>query len=213
MEWHKKADASKMLNVCLLLPLKLTTKNINANSVLFPVYLPILTLFMSIAWPKGISGFQVRLSFWTFRGSEWFWFLPSWEQIRKVSMLCFRRNSFLSRPWPSSVLYVVPKQSSVALEMWIRLYKWNDKHGLCIIPTQVKTGLVLWAYFGYTHPGIPPASSMLAMLTSQDQTSNCHFCKPRTPQRTDPEWIPILMSKSKFSCLWTSLALLKQWSF
>lgn len=55
------------------------------------------------------------------------------------------------------------------------------------------------------YPGIPPASSMLAMPTSQDQTSNCHFCSPSTPHRTDPEWMPILMSMSKFNCFLTYL--------
>ncbi|TNN68650.1 hypothetical protein EYF80_021164 [Liparis tanakae] len=46
---------------------------------------------------------------------------------------------------------------------------------------------------------------MLAMPTSQDQTSNCHFCKPSTPHRTEPEWIPILMSMSKLNCFRTEL--------
>lgn len=49
---------------------------------------------------------------------------------------------------------------------------------------------------GRTHPGIPPDSSLLAMSTSQDQTSNCHFLRPRTPHSTEPEWIPMRMSMS-----------------
>lgn len=48
------------------------------------------------------------------------------------------------------------------------------------------------------HPGIPPDSSLLAMSTSQDQTSNCHFLRPNTPHSTEPEWIPIRMSMSCF---------------
>ena len=49
-----------------------------------------------------------------------------------------------------------------------------------------------------THPGIPPDSSLLAMSTSQDQTSNCHFLSPNTPHSTEPEWIPIRISMSCF---------------
>lgn len=49
-----------------------------------------------------------------------------------------------------------------------------------------------------SYPGIPPDSSLLAMSTSQDQTSNCHFRKPRTPHKTEPEWMPIRMSMSCF---------------
>lgn len=36
------------------------------------------------------------------------------------------------------------------------------------------------------------------MSTSQDQTSNCHFRKPRTPHKTEPEWMPMRMSMSCF---------------
>lgn len=53
-------------------------------------------------------------------------------------------------------------------------------------------------WFSITHPGIPPDSSLLAMSTSQDQTSNCHFLSPNTPHSTEPEWIPIRMSMSCF---------------
>lgn len=37
-----------------------------------------------------------------------------------------------------------------------------------------------------THPALPPASIWLASVTSLDQTSNCHFLRPRTPQCTRP---------------------------
>ena len=47
-----------------------------------------------------------------------------------------------------------------------------------------------------THPGIPPASSLLAMVTSLDQTSNCHFRSPSTPHSTDPECTPIRIASS-----------------
>lgn len=43
------------------------------------------------------------------------------------------------------------------------------------------------------HPGIPPASMLLAKVTSLDHTSNCHFRNPKTPQCTLPEWIPTLI--------------------
>ena len=49
---------------------------------------------------------------------------------------------------------------------------------------------------GLTHPGIPPDSSLLAMVTSLDQTSNCHLRRPRTPQSTDPECTPIRIASS-----------------
>lgn len=52
--------------------------------------------------------------------------------------------------------------------------------------------------FSLTYPGIPPDSSLFAMSTSQDQTSNCHFRRPNTPHSTEPEWIPIRMSTSCF---------------
>ena len=48
----------------------------------------------------------------------------------------------------------------------------------------------------YSYPGIPPDSSLLAMVTSLDHTSNCHFLSPRTPQRTEPEWTPIRIESS-----------------
>lgn len=50
----------------------------------------------------------------------------------------------------------------------------------------------------FAYPGIPPDSSLFAMSTSQDQTSNCHFLRPNTPHSTEPEWIPIRMSTSCF---------------
>ena len=37
-----------------------------------------------------------------------------------------------------------------------------------------------------TYPGSPPASILLASVTSLDQTSNCHLRNPRTPQWTRP---------------------------
>lgn len=43
------------------------------------------------------------------------------------------------------------------------------------------------------YPGTPPASMWLANVTSCDQTSYCHFCRPMTPQRTFPEWTPTRM--------------------
>lgn len=51
-----------------------------------------------------------------------------------------------------------------------------------------------------THPGSPPASIMLASVTSLDQTSYCHLRRPSTPQSTRPVWIPTLI----FNC--TSVA-------
>lgn len=50
------------------------------------------------------------------------------------------------------------------------------------------------------HPGSPPASIMLARVTSLDQTSYCHLRRPSTPHSTLPVWIPTLI----FSC--TSVA-------
>ncbi len=46
------------------------------------------------------------------------------------------------------------------------------------------------------YPGSPPDSILFARETSSDQTSNCHFRRPMTPQRTFPVWTPILMSTS-----------------
>lgn len=44
-----------------------------------------------------------------------------------------------------------------------------------------------------TRPGSPPDSMWLARVTSLDQTSNCHFRRPRTPQSTRPVWMPTRM--------------------
>lgn len=44
-----------------------------------------------------------------------------------------------------------------------------------------------------TYPALPPASIWLANVTSLDQTSNCHFLSPSTPQCTLPLWIPTRM--------------------
>ena len=44
-----------------------------------------------------------------------------------------------------------------------------------------------------TYPAWPPASIWLANVTSLDQTSNCHFLRPSTPQCTLPLWIPTRM--------------------
>ena len=54
-----------------------------------------------------------------------------------------------------------------------------------------------------TYPGIPPDSNLLAIVTSFDQTSNCHFRRPRTPHKTEPEWTPILMDSSTFKSIIT----------
>ena len=45
------------------------------------------------------------------------------------------------------------------------------------------------------YPGCPPASILLARVTSSDQTSYYHFLAPITPQRTRPEWTPTRMAK------------------
>lgn len=44
-----------------------------------------------------------------------------------------------------------------------------------------------------TDPGSPPASIMLASVTSLDQTSYCHFRSPRTPHSTRPVCKPTRM--------------------
>lgn len=45
-----------------------------------------------------------------------------------------------------------------------------------------------------TYPASPPLSILFASVTSSLHTSNCHFRKPRTPQRTLPLCTPILIS-------------------
>jgi hypothetical protein len=49
-------------------------------------------------------------------------------------------------------------------------------------------------HFWRPHPGTPPDSMWLANVTSSLHTSNCHLRKPRTPHRTFPVWMPILIS-------------------
>lgn len=63
----------------------------------------------------------------------------------------------------------------------------------------------LYVYVSVSDPGTPAASRLLAMSTSQLQMSNCHFWRPKTPQRTEPEWTPILMSSSCCSSRRTNL--------
>ena len=46
------------------------------------------------------------------------------------------------------------------------------------------------------YPGMPPDSMWLASVTSYDHTSNCHLRRPSTPHRTEPEWIPMRISRS-----------------
>lgn len=75
------------------------------------------------------------------------------------------------------------------------------------IPFPVRTWL---SFREITYPGMPPASSMLATSTSQDHTSNCHFWRPRTPQSTEPEWMPMRMSTLCFSSLRTYLRVSKE---
>lgn len=45
-----------------------------------------------------------------------------------------------------------------------------------------------------TYPALPVDSILLAIVTSFDQMSNCHFLIPIKPLRIFPEWTPILMS-------------------
>ena len=45
------------------------------------------------------------------------------------------------------------------------------------------------------YPGTPPASVLLAMVTSSLQTSYCHLVSPSTPDSTRPVLIPTLMFK------------------
>lgn len=46
-----------------------------------------------------------------------------------------------------------------------------------------------------SYPGSPPASILLARVTSFDQTSYCHLRSPNTPQSTLPECIPTRIFK------------------
>ena len=58
----------------------------------------------------------------------------------------------------------------------------------------------------FTYPGCPLASMWLARVTSLDHTSNCHLCRPMSPHRTAPVWIPTLIST-----LWPVLHLTRLW--
>jgi len=70
-----------------------------------------------------------------------------------------------------------------------RLFSTNVCHLFNTVPT-------FNADMSFTYPGTPPDSIWLAMVTSSDQTSNCHFLSPSTPHSTEPEWTPIRMSTS-----------------
>lgn len=170
---------------------------------------------------NGTSLFQGRLFCRVFGWSASISFRSSslW-QIRKVSMLCLRRNSLRSYPRPSSVWKLPSRQSRVAREIWMRLLMRvshkshfsvlkHDNRSVKITSNVKHSPVNHKSEVLFAHPGIPPASSMLAMPTSQDHTSNCHFCSPRTPQRTEPVWIPIRISMSKFCCFLTDLKIYK----
>lgn len=58
---------------------------------------------------------------------------------------------------------------------------------------------------GLTHPGTPPLSKLLAISTSLDQMSNCHFLSPNTPHCSLPVWIPTLISTSTLNFSRTTL--------
>lgn len=64
----------------------------------------------------------------------------------------------------------------------------NQPHFNRISLWEVKMEEVYW-----TNPAFPPASIWFARVTSLDQTSNCHFLSPSTPQCTLPLWIPTRM--------------------
>ena len=49
-----------------------------------------------------------------------------------------------------------------------------------------------------THPGMPPASILLATVTSVDHTSYCQRFRPRTPPSTVPVCTPTRMSTPVF---------------
>ena len=59
------------------------------------------------------------------------------------------------------------------------------------------------------YPGMPPDSMWLANVTSYDHTSNCHLRRPSTPHRTEPEWIPMRMSRS--TCKMNTVTNIKEW--
>lgn len=61
-------------------------------------------------------------------------------------------------------------------------------------PIQISVSLSM--VLSQTYPGSPPASITLAKVTSFDQTSYCHFRRPRTPQSTLPVCNPTLMLRS-----------------
>lgn len=50
------------------------------------------------------------------------------------------------------------------------------------------------------YPGTPPDSIWLAMITSFDQTSKCHFLSPNTPHITEPLWMPMRILRSTYIC-------------
>lgn len=75
---------------------------------------------------------------------------------------------------------------------------WGQIDNPTVLPLHLITKERFCVHMCVSYPGIPPDSSLLAMSTSQDQTSNCHFRKPRTPHKTEPEWMPMRMSMSCF---------------
>lgn len=112
--------------------------------------------------------------------------------VRQIYVTSFSLLSYLSGLW---------RASKTDWQWW----KNNVQRANIIIMeirfTASENNLIeLWSNFVNsinflcTHPASPPLSILFASVTSSDQTSNCHFRKPRTPQRTLPLCTPILMS-------------------
>ena len=89
------------------------------------------------------------------------------------SLQCLSRVSYLTMMLMDIIL------DSSCVQCFRVLYGYN----IC-------TACVKFSYTLQSYPGNPPASISEASVTALDQTSNCHFLSPRTPQWAFPEWIP-----------------------
>lgn len=106
--------------------------------------------------------------------------------MRNVLMFKSFRWLSLLPPSPGSTSYASFRHSNVASDIWTRLQNWKKRR----LYDEKKV------MHRKTYPGMPPDSMWLAIMTSFDHTSKCHFLLPRTPHITDPLWIPIRISKS-----------------
>lgn len=141
-----------------------------------------------------------------------------WIKVKNITKKCMpvviatpsSKSIFFNWIWIQGTSYVSGRKRGGCFSIWFlfRVSKliecqveWPAQSSLAnIVLRYLYKQKLIYFMSRFTHPGSPPASMLLAKVTSLDQTSYCHLRNPKTPHNTRPEWIPTRM----FSC--TSVA-------